>query len=349
MQKKTKLDFHDLQIMPAAISKIGSRSEINPYKKNGFLPLMTAPMDTVIDEINGELFLKNKINAVLPRGEQIYWHGTEFAFNSYGLDEFISKFVNVDDMSLCFAKEHTNYALIDVANGHMQKLLDTVRKSKEMYGDRLILMVGNIANPETYEILSEAGADYLRISIGNGGACLTAKQLSIGYPTASLLMECKKLKGKHNLKANIIADGGMKSYSDIIMSLALGADYVMIGSIFNKCLESCGDTYLFNTIKINQYSKFAKWLFKNNFKLTKKFRGMSTKEVQRKWNRKTIKTSEGVSKKQNVEYTIEKWVENFEDYLRSAMSYVDAKTLEEFSKKAEIIKISNNAYNRFNK
>ena len=76
---------------------------------------------------------------------------------------------------------------------------------------------------------------------------------------------------------------------------------------------------------------------------------MSTKEVQRKWNRKTIKTSEGVSKKQNVEYTIEKWVENFEDYLRSAMSYVDAKTLEEFSKKAEIIKISNNAYNRFNK
>ena len=50
-------------------------------------------------------------------------------------------------------------------------------------------------------------------------------------------LECKKLKGKHNLKANIIADGGMKSYSDIIMSLALGADYVMIGSIFNKCLD----------------------------------------------------------------------------------------------------------------
>lgn len=180
--------------------------------------------------------------------------------------------------------------------------------------------------------------------------CLTSKQTTIGYPMASLIMECRKEKIKHGLwNTQIVADGGMKDYSDVILALALGADYVMIGSLLNKSLESCADTYLFKRIKINQYSYFAKWLFKNKFKLTKKYRGMSTKEVQRKWKKAKLKTSEGISKKQNVEYTLEQWVENFEDYLRSAMSYSNAENLVKFIGYAEIIKISDKSYQRFNK
>jgi hypothetical protein len=76
---------------------------------------------------------------------------------------------------------------------------------------------------------------------------------------------------------------------------------------------------------------------------------MSTKEVQKKWGKKELTTSEGVVRFRKVEYTLKQWVKNFEDYLRSAMSYSDAATLEEFIGKAEIIKISDNAYNRFKK
>jgi hypothetical protein len=123
----------------------------------------------------------------------------------------------------------------------------------------------------------------------------------------------------------------------------------MIGSIFNKSLESCGDTYLFNKIKINQYSNFAKFLFSKKFKLTKKFRGMSTKEVQKKWGKEIIKTSEGVVKKQEVQHTLQQWTNNFEDYLRTAMSYTNSKNLDNFIGQVEIIKISDKAYNRFNK
>ena len=76
---------------------------------------------------------------------------------------------------------------------------------------------------------------------------------------------------------------------------------------------------------------------------------MSTKEVQKKWGKQTLTTSEGVVRIRKVEYTLDKWVENFEAYLRSAMSYSNALTLDEFIGQAKIIRITNNAYNRFKK
>lgn len=352
-EKEVKLDFHDLRVKPAIISEISSRSEVNPYYKHSrgekFLPIFTAPMDTVIDDKNWYYFSKNKIHSILPRGECQEMFGNENKFKALSLDEFINQYMNIDEMDFYFKTQYANYVLIDMANGHMKKLIDVVKRAKERYGDKLILMVGNIANPETFEEFAKAGADMVRIGIGNGNACLTTKQTTIGYPMASLIEECYHIKRLEGFETKIVADGGMKDFSDIILALALGADYVMIGSILNKSLESCADTYWLRKIKINQYSRFARWLFKNKFKLTKKFRGMSTKEVQKKWGKKIVKTSEGISKKQNVEYTLQQWVENFEDYLRSTMSYTNSKTLEDFIGEVEIIKISDKAYERFNK
>jgi GMP reductase len=139
----------------------------------------------------------------------------------------------------------------------------------------------------------------------------------------------------------------MQNYSDIIKALALGADYVMVGSLFNKAIESCGPNYLFKHIRVPQ--KIANIAYDLKLPVYKKFRGMSTKEVQKKWGKKTLTTSEGVVRYRKVEYTLEKWLNNFEDYLRSSMSYSDANTLENFIGKAKIIKITNNAYNRFKK
>ena len=53
-------DFDDLLIQPATITSIRSRSQVEPYymeflEQGGWdrkLPLMTAPMDTVIDSKN---------------------------------------------------------------------------------------------------------------------------------------------------------------------------------------------------------------------------------------------------------------------------------------------------------
>lgn len=356
-----KLDLHDLQIKPNIISHFDSRRELDPfiyyehnintlYKRSNFLPLITAPMDTVINETNYKTFIQNGIHSILPRNpHRKIEYSNEVLFMAYGLDEFIQNFISISNDDIFRLKSLKQYVLIDIANGHMLKLHNTIKKAKHIYGDNMTIMAGNVANPETYRLLSESGASYVRVGIGNGNACLTTKQTSVGHPMASLIQGCKELSKTISKPAKIIADGGMKSYSDIIMSLALGADLVMVGSLLNKCLESCGQTYLFNLFKVKNNSKIAEMAFKNKWKLTKVYRGMSTKEVQKTLGNKTLKTSEGIVTKRGVEYKLSQWVENFESYLRTAMSYTNCKNLNEFKNNTEIIQITQNAYKRMNK
>ena len=187
------------------------------------------------------------------------------------------------------------------------------------------------------------------IIVHNSG-CLTSANTGVHYPMASLISECYSIKKKGSYKTQIIADGGFKNFDDIIKALALGADYVMLGGTLNKSLESCSTTKLFKFIPLCQSKANFVW---DNFPFLRKyfykhFRGMSTKEVQKKWGKSILTTSEGIYKTNKVEYKLSSWVENFEDYLKSAMSYTNSLNLDEF-KESEHIFITENALHRYNK
>lgn len=340
-------DFDDILIEPAILSKIKSRSEINSRNMWGNLPLMTAPMDTVVNENNFHLFKDKGILPVLPRipNPKNDWVDTNI-FLSYSLQDFEKIFLQnkiyVSDGSRIMA-------LIDVANGHMECLYEMAKDAKKKYGYSMCLMVGNVANPKTFEEYSKIGVDMVRIGIGNGNGCLTTVQTGVGYPMASLIEECNELRKYNNLRTEIIADGGFKKFSDIIKALALGADYVMLGSVLNKALESAGETTKENGEIINQFSEESKKMFHAELSLYKTFRGMSTKEVQKSWGKEQLTTSEGVVRRNKVEYTLEGWIKNFEDYLKSAMSYTGKKELHRFIGGVNYNMISMNSFRRFDK
>jgi len=349
-----KLDWSDILITPAKTSSIRSRAEINPYYIKGGLPVIVSPMDTVIGLDNWKLYLEEKMPICFPRGirppgnspfglnrgqfsdndDSILSCYSDMIFFSYSLDEtrdIIEWLIDNPGSDL------NGNVLIDIANGHMQHMVDLVKELRSR--TKMKIMVGNIANPKTYKVLSRAGADYIRVGIGFGGGCLTAMNTGIGYAMASLVLECRELKSKMLLYgencASIVADGGFREYSDIIKALALGADYVMLGSMLNK------------GIKLSK--NMAKFLWNRKFRLEKKFRGMSTKEVQIKWGKEKLTTSEGVVRMRTVKYTLSGWRENFEDYLKSAMSYTNSRILKDFIGNVKWTVISQNSLNRFNK
>jgi hypothetical protein len=344
---KPQFDFDDILIVPKIKTHIKSRYQ--GIKLPNTLPLFTAPMDSVVNEYNYQVFLDAGIGVTLPRTikHDYIVDLPQEVFISMGFDDLDHELKT----SLRDIRQNA-HILIDVANGHMQKVFDYARDIKRWRPD-IVLMVGNIGNPETYAWYAKAECvDYIRVGIGNGGGCLTTKQSGIGYPMASLIYETNEIKKKF-VKENpdkkapaIVADGGMKDYSDIIKSLALGADYVMIGSIFNKCLESCAQNYLYK-IRINK--RLANYFFNNGYPVKKYFRGMSTKDAQKAMGKTCFKTSEGVIRYRKVEYHLNGWVENFNHYLRNAMSYCNAKTLPDFIGETDAIQITTKAYDRFNK
>lgn len=337
-----KFDFKDITIVPETISTINSRNEVNNRDEYNNLPIMVSPMDTVIDYTNQNVFTENKLMVCLPRGVKEIDYTS---FISLSLDEFewyVDDLVNSIDAKC---------VLVDIANGHMEKLYKLAKKFVELRPNDLHkLMIGNIANPKTFEEFSKLGVDYVRVGIGGGSGCLTSANTGVHYPMASLIHECFNIKKEFNYKTKIVADGGFRNYDDIIKAIMLGADYVMLGGLLNQTLESCSKTKLFKKIPISHELSVKIW---DNYPFLKKymyknFRGMSTKEVQKKWGRKVLKTSEGISKYNKVEFKLSSWVENFEDYLKSAMSYTNSRTLSEF-RESEFVFITENALKRFSK
>ena len=349
--KDKKFDLKDITIIPSIISEISSRKECITHIK-GRLPLMAAPMDTVVCIDNLNAFISNDITPCLPRGQHMdnsCLYNDEI-FHSFGLGEIEEQLNEIKNNYFSmfeYNKYFYNYPkiLIDIANGHMAKLVDIVKEIKRIFPN-IELMVGNVAHPLTFKNLAMAGADYIRCSIGTGAGCTTAANVAINYPLGSLIYECRQEKNKGNFDTKIVADGGMQGYDDIIKALALGADYVMIGSLFNKAMQSAGFNYLWG-IKLNY--NIARTLWKWGFPIKKKYRGMSTKAVQRSWGKTKLITAEGITKYQKIEYNLSQWVENFEDYLRSNMSYCNSKTLDDFIGYAEWVYITDNALKRFYK
>lgn len=334
-----KFDFEDITIVPAALSDIASRTEINLE----YLPLFVAPMDTVVNSENVSKFIASRLEVCMPRGESVADYLNDVVFHSFGLDEVIALL----DTNTLLPKR----VLIDVANGHMKKLYDTSKRIKTVQ-PHVILMIGNIANPETFREYSLIGVDYIRCGIGGGSACTTSANTGIHYPMASLIRECYEIACTLDKPSKIVADGGFRKYDDIIKAIALGADYVMLGGVLNKTLESCGDKY----IQLHDGSKYVKTtqeeaeiIYKSGGHVSTIYRGMSTKEVQAKWGRSALKTAEGITKYNQVQYTLSGWTENFVDYLKSNMSYCSKRNLESYKGEVNFIHITENARKRFAK
>ena len=385
-----KLSYDDVSIIPERITEIDSRALCNPTDQNGMLPIIAAPMSSVVDVYNWRDFISNKINVVIPRSIPIYIRlvmmREEFLerhykslFISVSLREATQIFIKgyePEDGSIFIPyhdlinnlEKSINQQIricIDLANGHMSTLLKTIRKIKDKYGDKVIIMSGNIANPSTYEDYEKAGCDYVRCGIGGGSGCLTASNTGIFFPSFSLLKEIYEVKKSINGNCKIIADGGIKGYRDVQKAL-IYADYVMIGGLFNKCIESAGLTtygksyiklfgfkvrnyikdffYYGEVVNYKKYDKLMKKIKNGMLELNKSFYGMSTKIAQEETGNKVKKTSEGKIITNKVEYTIHQWVENEESYLRSAMSYVNVMTLDEY-KESQWVQINKITYN----
>ena len=342
MDDKIKFGYNDVSIVPAKISYINHRSEVNPYYAYNKLPIFVAPMSSIYIK-NSTDFWINGISNIVPRSVDIkdrLSNKLQGIWRAFSLSEIEKYFIENKQNDFIYK------ICIDIANGHLNHLYEVVKKLKSLY-PRCEIMTGNIANPETLLTAANAGVDYIRLGIGSGAGCITSSNTAIHYPMASLINDCYKYKKQWNLNIKLIADGGIRNYDDVIKALALGADYVMIGGLFAECLETNSNYY----IKSNGiYCKAnTEDLQKPDIQLYHKFYGMASKQGMKDLHLNKH-TAEGIVRYIPIKYdSLRQWTSNMVDYLRSAMSYCNIKSLQDFIGTPRVTLISNNAKNAINK
>lgn len=367
--KLTKIGYEleDVNIIQAPISYIEHRSECDPMIEmcgRKVYPVIVAPMGAVTDENNYKIWLDNGFICVVPRTVD-YEKRIEISketFASFSLSEAKTLNRDIDD-------GNTHYICIDIAHGTMFSLYDTCYKLKDKFGEKIVIITGNVAVPESYGYYAGNQIDFMRACIGTGSRCITTSNVGIHYPTATLIDELRMNKDDYeawNMKngTEIIVDGGIHNFDDIQKCLCLGAFAVMSGSIFAKAQEACESIVFLHPDNLNMadaipaeeyYDKLKELKDKSDLmenedneywdsyrKLSKRkpyrlYYGMSTKKAQRLTGGSGKVTSEGFSKPIPVEYPIAKWAEDMADYMRSCMSYTGCRTIEELRENTKLI------------
>jgi GMP reductase len=204
------------------------------------------------------------------------------------------------------------FICLDVANGYTEKFIDTVKTIRETFPNPII--AGNVVTGEMTEALILAGADIVKVGIGPGSVCTTRMVTGVGYPQLSAIVECSD--AAHGLGGHVISDGGCKYPGDISKAFGAGADFVMLGGMFAGHLESGGE------------------LFEENGMKYKRFYGMSSDTaMERHYGEiESYRASEGKTVTVPYKGEVENTLRHILGGLRSAATYVGARTIKEIPK-----------------
>ncbi|MCB0354196.1 MAG: IMP dehydrogenase [Bdellovibrionales bacterium] len=132
---------------------------------------------------------------------------------------------------------------IDSSDGYSEWQCKAIRSVKKEFGDRVVVGGGNVVAADGFRYLvEEAGADFVKIGIGGGSICITREQKGIGRGQASAVLDVASARDEYlkekGIYVPICSDGGLNNDTHIIMALAMGADFVMMGKYFAMTEES---------------------------------------------------------------------------------------------------------------
>ncbi|MDI9482666.1 MAG: IMP dehydrogenase [Bacillota bacterium] len=130
---------------------------------------------------------------------------------------------------------------VDSSDGYTEYQRDTIDYVKSNFGN-VKVGGGNVVDKEGFMYLVESGADFVKVGIGGGSICITREQKGIGRGQASAVIEVSKARDEYYRKTGIYipicSDGGIVHDYHIVLALAMGADFVMMGRYFARFDES---------------------------------------------------------------------------------------------------------------
>ena len=197
------------------------------------------------------------------------------------------------------------------------------------------MIVGNIATAEAARDLILAGADALKVGIGPGSICTTRVVAGVGVPQLYAISEVFKVAKKN--KIPVIADGGIKFSGDIAKAIAVGADAIMVGSLFAGTDESPGEVFLSEGRSYKSYRGMGS--------IGAMGQGSADRYFQEDIMDSKKLVPEGVEGRVPYKGPVSKVIEQLVGGLKAAMGYTGNKTINEMKKNTKLVKITSAGLN----
>lgn len=244
MGNKSAYHYSNVSLIPKK-GILKSRSKADTSIKLGdrtfMLPVMPSNMKCTIDPALAHQLAYEGYFYIMHRFDS----SVSFIREAINKQHFISISIGVktEDRMLIQHLMHNRdigveYITLDIAHGHSEQALDMIKFVKDSIPN-IFLIAGNIATAEAAWDLRMAGADAVKVGIGQGNACTTKDKTGFTVPMFTCVQEVATAK----IGAPIIADGGIKCNGDIAKALVAGADMVMCGSLFAECSDSPSDIF----------------------------------------------------------------------------------------------------------
>jgi IMP dehydrogenase len=132
---------------------------------------------------------------------------------------------------------------LDSSDGYSEWQAKASTELRKKYGESIILGGGNIVSADAFRYLADKGqVDFVKVGIGGGSICITREQKGIGRGQASAVMDVARARDEYLKETGvyipICSDGGLNTDTQMIVALAMGADFVMMGKYFAMTEES---------------------------------------------------------------------------------------------------------------
>ena len=237
--------------------------------------------------------------------------------------------VSSDTMERAQALVHANVdaLVVDTAHGHSKGVLETVKNLKSKLNVEII--AGNVATADGTQALIDVGVDAVKVGIGAGSSCTTRMIAGIGVPQLTAVLNAFECAQKNDIP--IISDGGMRYSGDIAKSFAAGAETAMLGSILAGTNESPGEIILWEGRSFKSFRGMGSIAAMNE--------GSKDRYFQQNTESKKL-VPEGIEGMVPYKGDVMETIHQLMGGVRSSMGYCGTKSIKEFHKNIEFIRIT---------
>lgn len=155
------------------------------------------------------------------------------ALNTFDYKERAQALLDVGVDVFCF----------DSSDGYSEWQASASKYLRKKYGSQMVIGGGNVVTADGFRYLVQEGeVDFVKVGIGGGSICITREQKGIGRGQASAVAAVAAERDRYFKETGtyipICSDGGLNNDTQVIIALALGADFVMMGKYFAMTTES---------------------------------------------------------------------------------------------------------------